>query len=158
MTDALLAGGHVLLDGAWHRRDVRVRDGRVVEVAADLPAGEGPVHDVRGRRVTPGWLDLQVNGGGGVDLTEDPDGLWEVGAALVAQGVTAFLPTLVSPARDVVDRACRRPRTGGRRPWGGTSRGRCSPRGAVAPTPRPRSARHRPTSSRGGVATPAWRW
>jgi N-acetylglucosamine-6-phosphate deacetylase len=121
MTDALLAGGHVLLDGAWHRRDVRVRDGWVVEVAADLPAGEGPVHDVRGRRVTPGWLDLQVNGGGGVDLTEDPDGLWEVGAALVAQGVTAFLPTLVSPARDVVDRACAVLRRGPPTPYRGAT-------------------------------------
>jgi N-acetylglucosamine-6-phosphate deacetylase len=50
-------------------------------------------------------IDLQVNGAGGVDLTTEPERLWEVGAILPRFGVTAFLPTLVSPGWPVVDRA-----------------------------------------------------
>ncbi|HYK95374.1 MAG TPA: N-acetylglucosamine-6-phosphate deacetylase [Candidatus Dormibacteraeota bacterium] len=50
-------------------------------------------------------LDLQVNGAGGFDLTEDPESLWRVGDVLSRFGVTAFLPTLVSPALATVARA-----------------------------------------------------
>jgi N-acetylglucosamine-6-phosphate deacetylase len=49
-------------------------------------------------------IDLQVNGAGGHDLTREPEALWKVGAALTRFGVTAFLPTLVSPAWEIVDR------------------------------------------------------
>jgi N-acetylglucosamine-6-phosphate deacetylase len=52
-----------------------------------------------------GYLDLQVNGAAGHDLTEDPESVWAVGEALVKYGVSAFLPTLVSPSWVVVDRA-----------------------------------------------------
>ena len=49
-------------------------------------------------------IDLQVNGAGGFDLTGEPEAVWKVGATLTRFGVTAFLPTMVSPAWDVVDR------------------------------------------------------
>ena len=52
-----------------------------------------------------GYLDLQVNGAAGHDLTSDPGSVWEVGEALVRYGVSAFLPTLVSPSWTIVDRA-----------------------------------------------------
>ena len=50
-------------------------------------------------------IDLQVNGAGGFDLTDDPERLWDVGAVLARHGTTAFLPTLVSPSWATVDRA-----------------------------------------------------
>ena len=50
-------------------------------------------------------VDLQVNGAGGHDLTEDPRSLWAVGEALRSFGVATFLPTLVSPSWQTVDRA-----------------------------------------------------
>jgi N-acetylglucosamine-6-phosphate deacetylase len=50
-------------------------------------------------------IDLQVNGAGGHDLTETPERLWDVAAVLPRYGVTAFLPTLVSPSWSTVDRA-----------------------------------------------------
>jgi N-acetylglucosamine-6-phosphate deacetylase len=50
-------------------------------------------------------IDLQVNGAAGHDLTESPERLWDVAAALPRYGVTAFLPTLVSPSWAIVDRA-----------------------------------------------------
>lgn len=48
-------------------------------------------------------IDLQVNGAGGHDLTEAPERVWEVAAILPRYGVTAFLPTLVSPAWSIVE-------------------------------------------------------
>ncbi|HET9851965.1 MAG TPA: amidohydrolase family protein [Candidatus Limnocylindrales bacterium] len=50
-------------------------------------------------------IDLQVNGAAGVDLTTEPERVWEVGEVLPEFGVTAFLPTLVSPSWPIVDRA-----------------------------------------------------
>jgi N-acetylglucosamine-6-phosphate deacetylase len=50
-------------------------------------------------------IELQINGAGGIDFTNEPERLWEVGAYLPRFGVTAFLPTLVSPSFEVVDRA-----------------------------------------------------
>jgi N-acetylglucosamine-6-phosphate deacetylase len=45
----------------------------------------------------PGFVDLQVNGFGGVDfLDADADGYRRAGAALLETGVTAYLPTLIT--------------------------------------------------------------
>jgi len=66
-------------------------DGVLVERAE-----AGPVLDATGLVVVPGLVDLQVNGAGGVDLTRDPEGVWQVGAVLAAYGVTAFAPTIVT--------------------------------------------------------------
>ncbi len=47
-------------------------------------------------RTVPGLVDLQVNGAAGIDLTAEPDRLWEVAAALPAYGVVAFVPTVIT--------------------------------------------------------------
>ncbi|GAA1126663.1 N-acetylglucosamine-6-phosphate deacetylase [Nocardioides aquiterrae] len=44
----------------------------------------------------PGLVDLQVNGAAGIDLTAEPQRLWEVAAALPAYGVVAFVPTIIT--------------------------------------------------------------
>jgi N-acetylglucosamine-6-phosphate deacetylase len=74
-----LSPGEVVVDG-----------GVIVEVR---PA-TGPVsHDV----MAPGFVDLQMNGIGAVDVAHAADDDWEVlDAALLAQGVTTWCPTLVS--------------------------------------------------------------
>jgi N-acetylglucosamine-6-phosphate deacetylase len=55
--------------------------------------------------VVPGFVDLQVNGAGGIDLTAEPERLWEVAALLPRWGVTAWLPTIVTSPAPVRDRA-----------------------------------------------------
>jgi N-acetylglucosamine-6-phosphate deacetylase len=65
---------------------------------APLTSG-GTRLDAAGLLVVPGFVDLQCNGAAGVDITTEPEGLWEVAAALPRWGVTAWLPTVVtSPA------------------------------------------------------------
>ena len=74
-------------------------------IGADGSVGEAgdPVDEVvdgTGWTMEPGFVDLQVNGGFGHHFTTHPQRIWDVGAGLVAHGVTAFLPTLISPSID----------------------------------------------------------
>ena len=67
------------------------------------PARAGPaetaVVDASGLVVSPGFIDLQVNGGYGFDLQDDPALVWDLGRRLPRNGVTSFLPTIVSGPR-----------------------------------------------------------
>jgi len=77
-----------LVDGLLVKGDVEVEDGRVVGVGLASPG--------RGIAV-PGFIDLQVNGFGGVDfLDADTNGYRRAGDALLETGVTAYLPTLIT--------------------------------------------------------------
>jgi N-acetylglucosamine-6-phosphate deacetylase len=70
--------------------DVEVDDGRVV--AYGLASRDG-----RGRIAAPGFVDLQVNGFGGVDFLEaDAEGYRRAGEVLLETGVTAYLPALIT--------------------------------------------------------------
>jgi N-acetylglucosamine-6-phosphate deacetylase len=46
--------------------------------------------------VTPGFIDLQINGAFGHDFSENPETIWDVGEMLPRYGVTSFLPTIVT--------------------------------------------------------------
>jgi N-acetylglucosamine-6-phosphate deacetylase len=93
MSDLVVRGGDV---------DVVVRDGVVVDGAA-APGSE--VLDADGCLVVPGYLDLQCNGGFGIDLTAEPERLWELAEHLPRTGVTAWCPTIVTSPTDITDRA-----------------------------------------------------
>lgn len=89
--------------------------GDVVETVA--PASRGvpdQTIDLAGGWLLPGFIDTQVNGGGGVLFNDhvDVDSIAAIGAAHARFGTTAFLPTLISdtPGRiadalDAVDAA-----------------------------------------------------
>jgi N-acetylglucosamine-6-phosphate deacetylase len=58
--------------------------------------------DGRGLILVPGFIDLQFNGGFGVDLTHNPEHMWLVGQKLSRYGVTSFLPTIItSPLKTI---------------------------------------------------------
>lgn len=97
-----MRGGTVLLDGDWVDGDLVVRDG---VLTGEDPAGEWADFDATGWLVAPGFVDLQCNGGLGIDLASEPDRLWELAAALPRWGVTAWLPTIVTTPEGTVDRA-----------------------------------------------------
>ncbi|TYL51471.1 amidohydrolase family protein [Nocardioides sp. BGMRC 2183] len=93
MSTLSIRGG---VDAAGASRDIVVVDG--VIAAEDVGPVDGEVLDASGLRVLPGWLDLQVNGVAGIDLTNEPDRLWEAGVALAGFGVTGFVPTVITSA------------------------------------------------------------
>jgi N-acetylglucosamine-6-phosphate deacetylase len=86
-----------VVGGALIAGDVEVADGRIVRFGLSSPNGRGVA--------TPGFVDLQVNGFGGVDLLEaDADGYRRAGDALLQTGVTAYLPTFITaPEEQLVD-------------------------------------------------------
>jgi N-acetylglucosamine-6-phosphate deacetylase len=86
---------------------VVVRDGRIVEVARGSGALDLPetVHETA--IVSPGYIDLQVNGGFGVEVSDSAEAIVHLSRRLPATGVTGFLPTLVSSTTEIYPRACR---------------------------------------------------
>jgi N-acetylglucosamine-6-phosphate deacetylase len=75
-------------------------------VAAIVPADEAPDGDrvrLDGGVLAPGFVDLQVNGGGGVlfNARPDLDGLRAICEAHGALGTTALLPTLITDTPEV---------------------------------------------------------
>ena len=86
--EQFLDGHAVLVDGA------RVQDLRPV---ADVPAG-CPRHDLSGGTLAPGFIDAQVNGGGGVLFNEarTTEGVAAIAAAHARYGTTGLLPTFIT--------------------------------------------------------------
>jgi N-acetylglucosamine-6-phosphate deacetylase len=93
----VVAGGSVIAPtSVIEHGTVVVADGQVGAVG---PAGEvesppdAVVIDATGCWVAPGFIDVQLNGGHGIDLTTEPDRAGELGGYLPRYGVTSFVPT-----------------------------------------------------------------
>lgn len=104
-----LINGRVLRAGALRDGEAVLVDGdRIVGVvpASEVPA-DAPRHDLEGAMLLPGFIDTQVNGGGGVLFNDSPtvDGIAAIGAAHRRFGTTGFLPTLISDDLAVIRRA-----------------------------------------------------
>ena len=103
----ILAGGRVLLDSGFAEgKAVIVEDGRIAAVVdeRDARGRAAERHDLRGAMLLPGFLDTQVNGGGGVLFNDAPtvESLRRIGAAHRRFGTTGFLPTLISDDLSVI--------------------------------------------------------
>ena len=106
----VLTNGRVLT-GEGLRDDVAVvLDGdRIADVVAADAAPDGARVDLESGTLLPGFIDTQVNGGGGVLFNDEPtvEGIAAIAAAHRRFGTTGFLPTLISDDLDVIDRAMR---------------------------------------------------
>ena len=104
--DLLLRGARVVVPGdvVGDATDVVLREGRVAETGA-TPSPGARTLELDGLWLAPGLIDLQVNGAAGHDITADPASIWTVGEALVATGVTAWVPTIVTAPRGTIERA-----------------------------------------------------
>jgi len=91
----------VLLDEGWQTKDLTSHEGVIV----DARDADGEVRELVGFLVAPGYIDLQCNGGLGIDLAGEPERLWELAMLLPRFGVTAWLPTIVSTPDGIVERA-----------------------------------------------------
>jgi len=84
-----------IVEGDIVRGDVEVADGRIVAVGLAPARGGGTA--------VPGFLDLQVNGYGGVDFARADAAAYQLaGEALLAGGVTAYQPTLITAPEDAL--------------------------------------------------------
>jgi N-acetylglucosamine-6-phosphate deacetylase len=84
-----------LVRGELVAGDVEVEDGVVVDV--------GLAGGTRGHIAVPGFVDLQVNGFGGVDfLAAGTEDYVRAGEALLLTGVTAYQPTFITAAESTI--------------------------------------------------------
>ena len=98
--------GPMLVDGTIvEGRAVVVADGRIeaIVAAADLSANLAR-HDLAGDLLAPGFIDTQVNGGGGVLFNDAPtvETIATIAAAHRRFGTTGLFPTLISDDLEIV--------------------------------------------------------
>jgi N-acetylglucosamine-6-phosphate deacetylase len=105
-----LVNGRVLTDhGVQDDLAVLVRGERIeaVTLAADKRVAAATRHDLRGRLLLPGFIDVQVNGGGGLLFNAAPtvETLRGIAAAHRKFGTTGLLPTLITDTAEVMHAA-----------------------------------------------------
>jgi N-acetylglucosamine-6-phosphate deacetylase len=105
-----LVNGRVLRDEGFVDGHAVLLDGATI--AAVLPASDprvraATVRDLGGHLLMPGFIDTQVNGGGGVLFNDAPtvESIRAIGRAHRAFGTTGFLPTLISDDLHVIETA-----------------------------------------------------
>lgn len=85
--------GETVLTPGW----VHVDGGHVLAADTGRPPTGPPVEALPSGWLAPGFVDLQCNGGLGIDFTDRPPREWEpLLRRLPTQGVTSVVPTLVS--------------------------------------------------------------
>ncbi|MDR3511370.1 MAG: N-acetylglucosamine-6-phosphate deacetylase [Caulobacteraceae bacterium] len=104
--DIALVNGRVMTDrGLEDGLAVRIGGGRIAAVgpAAEVAAG-ARTRDLGGGLLLPGFIDTQVNGGGGLLFNDSPtaETIAGIGAAHRRFGVTGFLPTVISDDLDAL--------------------------------------------------------
>lgn len=107
MSRLALAPDRVLTPSGFESgRAVLVQDGRIAGV---LPRDAAPTSEIvqLAGDLLPGFIDLQVNGGGGVLFNDEPtvEGVVAIAEAHRPFGTTGLFPTLISDDLDVVARA-----------------------------------------------------
>jgi N-acetylglucosamine-6-phosphate deacetylase len=102
--------GATIFDGEiWHEGSALIiRDGSVDSItAADaIPPGMRVV-EAEGGLLAPGFVDVQVNGGGGVMFNDrpDPETIRTICRAHAPFGTTALLPTLITDTPEITAQA-----------------------------------------------------
>ncbi|CAL7945316.1 unnamed protein product [Xylocopa violacea] len=94
---------HILRDGKLLNEDLWVRNGKVVnpeKIFYDEKIKPNIKIDCKGALISPGFIDLQINGGFGIDFSYNinnvQEGIDKVAKKLLEFGVTSFCPTLVT--------------------------------------------------------------
>ncbi len=108
MSKLVIENGYLVTPDQERPTKLWLKDGAILYIGDLLPANLGQESafksvDASGCYVTPGLIDLQMNGGPDCDfwkpLSNDSYGVSEVRALrreLLSRGVTAFLPTLIT--------------------------------------------------------------
>jgi N-acetylglucosamine-6-phosphate deacetylase len=105
LVNGRVLAGERIVDG----QTVLLADGRIEAIAPapDPRCRDAASVDLEGHVLLPGFIDVQVNGGGGVLFNDDPspESIRAIGAAHRQYGTTGFLPTLISDDLDTIAQA-----------------------------------------------------
>ena len=100
-----LTGAEIFDGETWHAGSALVVDNDVIKSVTALSNLPGDIRrvELKGGKLVPGFIDIQVNGGGGVLLNDGPsiDTIRTICDAHFAFGTTALLPTLITDTPEI---------------------------------------------------------
>jgi N-acetylglucosamine-6-phosphate deacetylase len=98
MTNLVITNGVLVTPLEETAKNLYISDGEIVAIGLTPPQGNFKEYDAGGAYVTPGLIDLQMNGGPGCDLWQliEKESYDQLALDLARHGVTAFLPTLIT--------------------------------------------------------------
>ena len=91
--------GNVVTDyEVWPEASILIEGGAIRDVSRDasLVAEADEIMEYPDSMLVPGFVDLQVNGGFGIDVATGPDLVPELSRNLLSTGTTSYLPTVIS--------------------------------------------------------------
>lgn len=85
---------------------ISLQNGKIAQIEAfqGQPIAKDVI-DAQGLIASPGWIDIQLNGGFGLDFTDNPQNIWEVARQLPRYGTTSFLPTIITSPLETAQKA-----------------------------------------------------
>lgn len=98
--------GRIVTDyEVWDDAAILMGDGVIRGVSPDysLLDDADEIHDYKNSFIMPGFIDLQVNGGFGIDLATEPGRAPELSEKLLSTGATSYLPTLISSSESLYE-------------------------------------------------------
>lgn len=104
----LLTGARVFDGERLFSGDLLLEGGEIAAILPQGSAGQGAeIVPLRGGILAPGFVDLQLNGGGGVMLNDSPDRatVARIAEAHAGLGALTILPTLITDTPDITRRA-----------------------------------------------------
>ena len=101
-----LVNGRVLIGNEVRNDCCVVMDGGRIDEVCASPPPDAQVLDLGGEFLLPGFIDVQVNGGGGRLFNDDPsvETIAVIAAAHRRFGTTGLLPTLISDDFSIIER------------------------------------------------------
>ena len=109
MTQLVFTNGAIVTPaGRVNGKSVYVDDTLIADIS-DKPIQDETVIDLEGGTLVPGFIDIQVNGGGGILFNDVPsvDTIEAIATAHRQYGTTGMLPTLISDDLSVIDMGMR---------------------------------------------------
>lgn len=93
----LFRGGNVFYNKKFVSVDVRIQNGIICEIGADLPEKEEEVINLAGRKLLPGCIDVHTHGRNGKDFSyASSSEIIEVTREYARNGVTSILATTMT--------------------------------------------------------------
>ena len=88
----------------FKNKNIYISDQKIQDISSKKNTKKCKEINVHGNIVCPGFIDIQLNGGGGVFFNETPtiDGIKKIMQAHLAFGTTSFLPTLITDDKNKI--------------------------------------------------------
>ena len=103
----ILKNGLVYQEGGFCKKDIEIKDGKIARIEEEISGG-GDVMDIRGFRVSPGFIEIHTHGAVGVDVNAaDAEGLEKICCFFAKQGVTNWLCSILTDTEEQTLRCIR---------------------------------------------------